>query len=177
MTLSLNVLAVAGLGLQWNFTPAGHKPEGEAEFSAMYRDNLTPLITNCLKVVLIPGWLYKYGPRFATFLPRSIGEHVVMAQTIRSLMRHLMEERRAEIAAGNATETIFINAIVVKSAIGSSEPSTAKDLEEKSIKLGILSEDELFGNMIGYNVAGHETTAHTLNYCFHVLSVKPRWQE
>ncbi|KAJ4385540.1 hypothetical protein N0V93_009969 [Gnomoniopsis smithogilvyi] len=177
MTLALNVLAAAGLGLKWDFTPAGHKLEGEDEFSAMYRDNLTPLITNLATLVLTPRWLYKYGPKFASYLPRMFGEHVVMAKTFRSLMRELVETRRAEIKAGKATENIFLNAIISKSLLDSSQKSDEKDAEENATLRSALSEDEVFGNMIDYNIAGHETTAHTLNYCFHILSVEPQWQK
>lgn len=177
MILALNVLAAAGLGLQWNFTPAGHKAEGEDEFSAMYRDNLTPLITNIVILCLAPKWLYKYGPRFAGFLPRAIREHVLMAQTFRGLMRQLVEERRAKIKSGQATENIFLNAIISKATFDTSQQSGEKDLKNSATQRDYLTEDEVFGNMMDYNIAGHETTAHTLNYCFHLLSVEPQWQK
>ncbi|KAJ4424016.1 hypothetical protein N0V82_001263 [Gnomoniopsis sp. IMI 355080] len=177
MILALNVLAAAGLGLQWNFTPAGHKPEGEDEFSTMYRDNLTPLITNIVILTLFPEWLYKYGPRFTSFLPRVIGEHLSRAQTFRRLMRQLVEERRAKIKSGEATENIFLNAIISKSTFDTSQQSGEKDLDDSLTQRGYLTEDEVFGNMMDYNIAGHETTAHTLNYCFHLLSVEPQWQK
>lgn len=173
MILALNVLAAAGLGLSWDFTPAGQKAGESHEFSDLYRSNLAPLITNIVILSLTPKWLYDYGPKFASFLPRFLREHVLMAKTFRGLARQLVEERRAQIKSGEATDNIFLNAIIAKSA-DPSQPPDEKD--EGSFRAGELSEDELFGNMIDYNIAGHETTAHTLNYCFHILSVEPKWQ-
>lgn len=176
MTLALNVLAAAGLGLTWPFTPAGQKVAEEDEFSAAYRDNLAPLITNITMLTLVPKWLYEHGPRFASFLPQMVRDHVVKAKTFRGLMRQLVDERRAQIESGEATENIFLNAIIAKSSGPSNEQSSEKQ-EESSFKGGTLSEKELFGNIIDYNIAGHETTAHTLSYCFYLLSVEPQWQK
>lgn len=174
MTLALNVLALAGLGLSWDFTPAGQKAEGEDEFSTMYRDSLTPLLTNIVMLSLAPQWLYDYGPRFAKYLPESVADHVVRAQKFRGLMRQLVDERRAEVKAGKVKDYIFLNAIIAKSEEMQQQSDTKS---EGIVRSGGLSEEELFANIVDYNIAGHETTAHTLNYCFHILGVHPEWQD
>lgn len=174
MTLALNVLALAGLGLSWDFLPAGQEAEGEDEFSTMYRNSLAPLLTNIVMLSLAPQWLYDYGPRFAKYLPQTIADHVLRAQKFRSLMRQLVDERRAEVKAGKVKDYIFLNAIIAKSE----EMQQQSDAKSDGLGTGDgLSEAELFANIVDYNIAGHETTAHTMNYCFHILGVHPEWQE
>ncbi|CAN8102676.1 unnamed protein product [Discula destructiva] len=179
MILALNVLAAAGFGLTWNFAPAGQIPEGEDEFSAAYRDNLAPLITSIAVMMLTPDWLYNNGPdypKLLTFVPKVIREHVLMARRFKLLMRRLVGERKALIEKGRFKDNVFLNAIIAKSSQLQVEQKSSSTKTEGSAHGGGLTEDEMFANIVDYNIAGHETTAHTLNYCFHVLAVEPQWQ-
>lgn len=40
-----------------------------------------------------------------------------------------------------------------------------------------LTDDEIWGNLFIYNLAGHETTASTLAYAIALLACHPEWQE
>jgi len=48
--------------------------------------------------------------------------------------------------------------------------------EASAGKLG-LNDDEIFGNLFIYNIAGHDTTANTLAYAIVLLSTDMKWQE
>lgn len=86
-------------------------------------------------------------------------------------MRQLVDERKAELAAGKANDNTFLNAIISRSI------DTLQQKQLRAADAEGLSEDEIFANILGYSLAGHETTAHTINYCFHILSAEPQWQE
>lgn len=176
MILALNVLAAAGLGLTWKFVPAGQAPAEEDKFSAEYRDTFAPLVTNIVLMILTPKWLYDNGPDYPgllSFLPEFLRKHVLGAKKFKGLMRQLVDERTTQIESGRVSDNIFLNAIIAKSRELKLETKTKT---ESSSSGGGLSEDELFANIVDYNLAGHETTAHTLNYCFHVLAVEPQYQ-
>lgn len=183
MTLALNVLAAAGLGYSWTYVPVGRGSEGGDEFSARYRDNLALLLTSIRLLGMTPKWMYELGPDRVKYLPKLFRDHVLAAQAFRKQMRQLVEERKVEVAAGIANENIFLNAMIAKSDEMRQEKQTKStsgggDLGELDAGAGGgLSDDEIFANMFDYNIAGHETTAHSLNYCFHILSVEPQWQD
>lgn len=183
MTLALNVLAAAGLGYSWKFVAVGQDSEADDDFSARYRDNLAVLLTSIRLLGTTPKWMYDLGPNHIKYLPKLFRDHVVASQAFRKQMRQLVEERKVEVAAGRANENIFLNAMIAKS-VEMRQEKTAKtspagdDFGELDANgSGGLSDDEIFANMFDYNIAGHETTAHTLNYCFHILSVEPQWQQ
>ena len=39
-----------------------------------------------------------------------------------------------------------------------------------------FTDQEIFGNLFIYNLAGHDTTANTLNYAITLLAMEPHWQ-
>ncbi|KAI3394858.1 hypothetical protein diail_2145 [Diaporthe ilicicola] len=184
MTLALNVLAAAGLGYSWNFVPVGREGQSADDFSARYRDNLAALLTSVRLLGTTPKWMYNLGPGGLKYLPKFLRDHVVASQAFRKQMRQLVEERKVEVAAGRSNENIFLNAMIAKSVEMQEEkklgkPSSNGDElgEPEANGRGGLSDDEIFANMFDYNIAGHETTAHSLNYCCHILSVEPQWQD
>lgn len=171
MTVALNVLATAALGQSWTFQPATSQQSqrrGTSEIqSADYRDALAMLLSSMNILSLTPDWLYALDLKYATRLPlpRTWRDHLVAAKRMRVLMRQMVEERRREFREGKIKDNIFLNSMIVASEASSSEKS------------GGLSDGELFGNMFTYSVAGHETTAHTLNYSLHLLAAYPEWQD
>ncbi|KAJ0121462.1 cytochrome p450 [Diaporthe amygdali] len=171
MTVALNVLATAGLGQSWRFTPAtsqhGKRPDSSGDYSADYRDTMAILLSDMRILSLMPNWLYSLDPMYVRLLPipRAFREHLIAAKHFKMLMRQMVEERRADFRAGKVKDNIFLNAMIAQS-------------EASAVEKGLgLTETEIFGNMFGYGVAGHETTAHTLNYTLHLLAAYPEWQE
>jgi cytochrome P450 len=183
MTLALNVLAAAGMGYSWKYIPVGQETQDGDEFSARYRDNLALLLTSVRLLGTTPKWMYELGPNRVKYLPKLFRDHVLAAQAFRKQMRQLVEERKVEVAAGKANENIFLNAMIAKSVemrqekLAKSSSADGEFGELEAGGAGGLNDDEIFANMFDYNIAGHETTAHSLNYCFHILSVEPEWQD
>lgn len=156
---------MAGMGQAWEFVPAGQKSKDANDFSATYRNNLSPLLSSIRLLTTTPRWLYKNGPRYAKYLPKAVADHVGWAKEVDQHMSVLLERARADIRAGKKKDNIFLNAMVAAS----------DELSQTSG--GGLSEAEIMANMYDYNFAGHSTTSHTLNFCLHILAVEPEWQD
>lgn len=170
MTVALNVLGTAALGHSWRFssTTQHDGPRETSEISATdYRDTMATLLSNMNILSLTPDWLYNLDLKHVARLPlpKTWIDHLIAAKHFRLLMRQMVEERRAEFRDGKIKDNIFLNAMIAQS-------------EASAIEKGVgLSDQELFGNMFTYGVAGHETTAHTLNYTLHLLAAYPEWQD
>lgn len=172
MTVALNVLATAGLGQSWTFRPSraqdgGRRGPTELQ-SANYRDTMATLLSSMNILSLTPDWMYDLSPKYVPLLPlsKTWKDHLIAAKRLRMLMRQIVDERRAEFRDGKIKDNIFLNSMIAESESSVSEKGG-----------GGLSDGELFGNMFAYSVAGHETTAHTLNYTFHLLAAYPEWQD
>lgn len=171
MTVALNVLATAGLGQSWQFTPPteqhGRTPATSQISATDYRDTMATLLSDMTTLSLTPDWLYDLDLKYVTILPlpRAWIDHLIAAKHFRVLMRRMVDERRAEFRDGKVQDNIFLNAMIAQSK---------NSVLEKGMG---LTDMELFGNMFTYGVAGHETTAHTLNYTMHLLAAYPEWQD
>lgn len=170
MTVALNVLATAGLGQSWRFSPTSQRdgPRQTSEISSKdFRDTMATLLSNMTILSLTSDWLYDLDLKYVAMLPlpKAWIDHLIAAKHFRLLMRQMVDERRSEFRDGKVKDNIFLNAMIAQS-------------EASTIEKGMgLSDLELFGNMFTYGVAGHETTAHTLNYTLHLLSAYPQWQD
>lgn len=169
MTVALNVLATAGLGQSWRFEPSNHsgRRDTSAIQSANYRDLMAILLSSMNILSLTPDWLYDLNLRYVPMLPlpKIWRDHLMAAKRLRMLMHQMVDERRTEFREGKIKDNIFLNAMIAQSEASGTEKGTG------------LSDGELFGNMFAYSVAGHETTAHTLNYTLHLLAAYPEWQD
>lgn len=70
-TLALNVIAAAGLGYSWAFSPAGKGADTSHEFFTRYRDNVAALITSIRLLLITPKWIYNLNPEWVVYLPKS----------------------------------------------------------------------------------------------------------
>lgn len=171
MTVALNVLATAGIGQSWTFRPSasqqGARHDSKEIQSANYRDTMATLLSSMNILSLTPDWMYDLNLKYIPFLPlpKTWKVHLIAAKRLRFLMRQMVDERRDEFRDGKIKDNIFLNAMIAESEASVTE------------KGGGLSDGELFGNMFAYSVAGHETTAHTLNYTLHLLAAYPAWQD
>lgn len=170
MALALNVLASAGLGHSWPFVGTGQtSKDGESSFSTEWRATLLPILTSVRTLALTPKSLYD-GPVDSKFLnylvPKFVRDHVLLAKKYRGLMQQLVAERKAEVASGDATDSIFLNAMIARSE------DMQKELEAGGLQgvtkmpgvhLGGMSDEELLSNIFAYHIGGLETTAVSNN--------------
>lgn len=185
VAVSLNILATAALGESWDFVPRAVR-DAEARTAgsaggqgqaASYRDSLHVLLSSIRTLVVTPKWVYQlpgwcipsdYMRRFVE-TRRVFGRH----------MEDMVRMRKADIASGNlrTDDSTFLSALVLKSEEVRREEESGKKGGDAGGKGASLSNDELYGNLFTYNLAGHETTANTLSFAVYLLAAFPEWQE
>lgn len=189
IAVSLNILATAALGESWDFRPA-HGAEisekgapgagGDVQAASSYRESLHVLLSSVRTLVVTPKWVYRlpgwcipsgYLSRFVE-TRRVFGRH----------MEEMVRQRKADIASGDlrTDDSTFLSALVLKSEEVRREEEGSGKAAGAGAGPGVkasLSNDELYGNLFTYNLAGHETTANTLSFFIYLLAAFPKWQD
>ncbi|KAI3398548.1 hypothetical protein diail_9072 [Diaporthe ilicicola] len=187
IALSLNILATAALGESWDFEPAsgdvGNKARGAARGgkegqATSYRESLHTLLSSVRTLMLTPKWVYRM-PAWcipSAYLARFVSTKKLFGQHMEAMVR----QRKADIASGNTRtdDSTFLNALVLKSEeVRRDEEGNKGGGGGGGGSSASLSNDELYGNLFTYNLAGHETTANTLSFAIYLLAAFPEWQE
>ncbi|KAE8441593.1 hypothetical protein EG329_004642 [Mollisiaceae sp. DMI_Dod_QoI] len=158
MTLALNVLIAAGLGKTYEFDGGTTNLKGDHKIS--YRDAMKILLSRLFLTVLMNSM-----PLPAAILPPRLREIKTAIQEYRTYMKEMMEEDRKSLHKIDAEKDNLMTVLLRASEPGSGNARNG------------LSDEEILGNLFIYNVAGHDTTANTLAYSIHLLSVNPEVQE
>jgi cytochrome P450 len=162
--LALNVLASAGFGTSYSFDSELKAPVEGHRMS--YRDALRIVMSHVFITILIgtakvPSWL----------LPKKVA---VVGEAVAEFKQYMVEmvgkERAAHARGDAASANLMSNFIRASEEAGRVEQ---KGGESK----GGLTDDEIYGNLFIYNVAGHESTANALAYTIALLACYPQWQE
>ncbi len=125
-----------------------------------YPDSMSLIIQNAVIVMQLPPRLL-----WLPFLPKKIarvGKAIVAFKkpmpTVLNKERSLVSQRKR--GAGNLMSSL------VRASEEASQPQSRQ-------RPAGLTNDELSGNMLIFNSAGHETTANTLSYGILLLAVNP----
>ncbi|TGJ81617.1 hypothetical protein E0Z10_g7140 [Xylaria hypoxylon] len=163
-TLTLNVLARAGLGKSFKFQ--GHEEEKPIEeiHSMSYRESLGLILENCIVILAL-------GPKTLAFLSRYwlpfklklVNEAVISFQTH---MTTMYEEQKHAFAAGEESSDNNLMTLLVRAS------QEAANEESEG-----LTESEIYGNMFTFNFAGHDTTAHSSTFSLYFLAANPKVQD
>ncbi|KAL8960528.1 MAG: hypothetical protein Q9193_002783 [Seirophora villosa] len=163
-TLALHVLTCAGFGTSYTFNEGVRKLAPGHEMT--YRDSLSLCLSNIVTFAIIPR-RYLSSP----FMPRKLRR---LGQAVRELQKYMDEmvakERQAD--EERPAQTANLMSALVRA---SDEDTRSKELGHHS-KTG-LTDDEIFGNIFAYNLAGHETTANTVAFALVLLAAHPHYQE
>lgn len=161
MKLALHVLTSAGFGKTYDFN--GGTAEVSPGHKMSYKDSLAGILKDTLTAVLAfkingPSWM----------LSKNIIAMKECMAEFKQYMVEMVEEQRLNMhSKTNMQQDNLISALV-----RANEISRAEGKERYS-----LSEDEIYGNLFIWNLAGHDTTATTLTYAFTILSVHREVQE
>lgn len=184
VAVSLNILATAALGESWDFRPVDTDSEKNAPGdggdgqAASYRESLHVLLSSIRTLVVTPKWVYRL-PGWCIpsgYLSRFVETHRVFGRHMEEMVR----QRKADIANGNlrTDDSTFLSALVLKSEEVRREEESGKGGGGGGMGVkASLSNDELYGNLFTYNLAGHETTANSLSFAIYLLAAFPEWQE
>ncbi|KAL8917237.1 MAG: hypothetical protein Q9208_008076 [Pyrenodesmia sp. 3 TL-2023] len=97
-----------------------------------------------------------------------------LGQAVREFQQY-MDEMLARERSSASTEQSGTPNLMSALVRASDEASQSKDLGQDS-KRG-LTDEEIFGNIFAYNLAGHETTANTVAFALVLLAAQPRYQD
>ena len=163
-TLALHVLTSVGFGLSYPFHGGVRNlPEGH---QMTYRDALSLCLRNIITFAILPKKFLNLS-----FLPDRLHSVGVAAQEFQKYMEEMLAHERRNAANRDAGNGNLIGSL----ARASDEARESGNSSDFSY-LG-LSDEEIFGNIFAFNLAGHETTANTIATSLMLLAAKPEYQD
>lgn len=157
MKLALHVLTGAGFGQTYDYKVGLTKlPEGH---TMSYRDALAAVLSDIMTAVLVTKL-----PISLSFLPAFKRMEHAMDEFRRYMAEMVDQERNASRPSSRDN----LMSALVRAADTSKSGGSARES---------LTDEELYGNLFIWNLAGHDTTANTLAFAVTLLSVHPEVQE
>ena len=163
-TLALHVLTSVGFGLSYPFhggvrdLPKGHR--------MTYRDALSLCLQNIITFAIFPKKFLNLS-----FLPAKLRKVGLAAREFQKYMEEMISLERSVAAKRD-----YGNRNLIGSLIRASEEAQ-KSSEPRDHALLGFSDEEIFGNIFAFNLAGHETTANTLATAIVLLASRPKYQK
>ncbi|KAL8662846.1 MAG: hypothetical protein Q9202_004360 [Teloschistes flavicans] len=161
-TLALHVLTNAAFGAAYPFSEGVRKVSPGHEMT--YRDSLGLCLSNIITFAILPKRYLSFS-----FMPTKLQR---LGQASREFQQYMDEMLTSERASTKYEKTNLMSALVR----ASDEDAESKASGQDSSKLG-LTDDEIFGNIFAYNLAGHETTANTVAFALCLLAAYPQYQD
>lgn len=177
--IAFNVLSDAGFGMTFDFedvfSQSGLSDEDRAAGHQMsYRDSIFRVLNDMqsLMVYFIGrkiGW-----PVFAMW--GNVKKLAMAKDEYAWYMKEMVKKEREGVNGGQVvsekSKENLMSVLIRNSDQGDSEEKTAGE------NVGpVLDDSEVTGNLYIYNLAGHDTTASTLNFAITLLAAQPQWQE
>jgi cytochrome P450 len=161
MTLSLHVLQSAGFGKAYSFESGVSKPDDGHTMS--YKDSLRLILGNVFLTVVI-----KSAAVLPSFIqPQKIKNLKTAVAEFRKYMFEMIEEEKVALQDTKVEQKFNLLSLIVKLSEQEGESTGKKG----------LTDDELFGNLFMYNLAGHDTIANTMAYAIVLMASDLHWQE
>ena len=160
MTLALHVLTAAGFGKSYSFAGGLSNPaEGH---SMTYKDALSIILANLITTIIqsslkLPVWA----------MPGKLARVNEAVTNFKQYMVEMVEEERSSIAEREEDKDNLMS-VLIRASESSKNDSKGRNG---------LTDDEIYGNLFIYNLAGHDTTANTLAYAIALLATDSKWQE
>lgn len=155
--VAMQILATVGFGQEAELTKIrpGHKLSFMDSLSFILKNIILTVLFNSLKA---PGWM----------LPSTLKRLKLSVSEFRAHMRELVR---------NETQSPIKKATLLSTMVSANE--TAKsEVSEKQVqgRPKYLTEEELWGNLFVFNLAGYETTASALSFALPYMAAYPEVQ-
>ena len=160
-TLALHVLTKVGFGESYPFhggvrnLPTDHKLTYADALSICLRNIITFSILS--KSALSKRWM-----------PRGLQRVGLAAKEFQLYMEELLAREKARQGKDQNLMSALVNA---------AEDPQDENVEMNRGQMLRLSDDEIYGNIFAFNLAGHETTANTVAAAIVLLTAYPRYQK
>lgn len=152
-TLALNVLTMAGFGVEHHFRTELNKP-GNGH-SITYHQALAAVMRNILLALVIPKWVFGLP-----VLPKSLAEYGSSTREFQEYLGSMLSDAKVRLRSGDEMPANLLSTLVQKSE----EVKHEENNKGQGGKKNGLDDDEITGNLFIFSFAGHETTAKTLSY-------------
>lgn len=156
--VALQILATVGFGQEAELTKirSGHKLSFMDSLSFILRNIILTVLFNSLKA---PDWM----------LPSTLKQLKLSVFECRVYMRELVR---------NETQSPIKRATLLSAMVSANEAAKS-ELSEKQAqgRLKYLTEEELWGNLFIFNLAGYETTASALSFALPYIAAYPEVQQ
>ena len=163
-TLALHVLTSAGFGVSYSF---GQGVQNLSPGHAMtYRDSLSLCLRNVITFSIFPKKFLS-----SKFLPNKLRKLGQAAQEFQQYMEETLARERSSAPDRQSGSGNLMSALV-----RASEEAKQSTLDGKQSRLG-FTDDEIYGNIFVYNLAGHESTANTVATALVLLAAYPQYQD
>ena len=161
MALALHVLTAAGFGKSYEF--GSGVQEISPGHSLSYRDSLKIVLGNIYGAIITSA-LCMHLPSY--LIPKSFRELKAAVIEFKSYMVEMVEEERTTFKNRDGEKDNLMSVLLRSS-----------QSEAEGRGRTALSDDEIFGNLFIYNLAGHDTTANTLAYAITMLAADRKYQD
>ena len=164
--IAINVLGAVGYGKprRWGAeeetAPRGHKMN--------YMESLSTIINNTAVTVFVPPWLL-----CLPFFPPKVQNIGVASKEYPAHNRLLVANDRA---TADPTKNNLMSVIVRLSDQEKKQQEQQKQSQNSRSRL-YLSEDEIYGNLFLFTIAGFDTTSNTMAYALTLLAMHPELQD
>lgn len=158
--LALHVLTFAGFGISHQF----HEDDQELApgHSMTFVYALTFLLRNFTALTIVPRKYLR-----SRMMPSRLWKLGQAAQDFKRYMEEMVENERGQISKYKPGEGNLVTVLV----------RASEDARQSSKPALAFTDDEIFGNIFVYALAGHESTANTINYALVLLAAHPDCQE
>ncbi|KAK5080450.1 hypothetical protein LTR05_008560 [Lithohypha guttulata] len=174
MKIALHVLTRAGFGVSYDFSGEGKTVNRSGRHKLTYRDALRTLLDNMvivffLRIAQQGGW-----PLWATW---GRARKVLDAHAeFQDYMTEMMAEEKTRMQSGEKDRGNLMSVLVRSSEQAKLSGKIADDGAAGRNTFQGLTDEEVYGNMFIYNLAGHDTTANTIHIALTILAIHPEWQ-
>jgi cytochrome P450 len=172
--VALNVLCEAGFGVHSKFVDERKSSASdEAAQHTGYRECLRLLLANFIQLVVLSA-IQKSGlPKWV--IRGKMRKLATARDEFRGYMSSLLAIEQRAFDQGDLDRHNLMSALV--RAQGQSQERVSISKNSHNAAFGGLTEDEVYGNLFIYSLAGHDTTAGSLNFALVLLAVNPEWQD
>ncbi|PBP26529.1 cytochrome P450 [Diplocarpon rosae] len=156
MTLALHVLTAAGFGKSYEFDGGVTKLTGNHTMS--YKESLRTILSNIFVSYMVKS---KNG---LSYIPQiKVLEVESALSEFKQYMKEMFEEEKTRVGSDSSKDSL-ISALV-----------RASESEKLGEGRSGLTDEEMYGNLFIYNLAGHDTTANTIGYAVYLMASEPKW--
>ncbi|EXJ83070.1 hypothetical protein A1O1_06688 [Capronia coronata CBS 617.96] len=174
--VALNVLCGAGFGMHSSFVDSKLPPDnnGSVKEHLGYRESLRTLLANIVQLVIlgllkragVPNWIWFGGMRKLS----------VAYDEFKSYMAEMLAREKTAFEQGDFSRHNLMSELVRALELSKQASDSEKGTVTTPAFATGLSDDEVYGNLFIYNLAGHDTTASTLHFAITLLASYPEWQ-